>query len=95
MNSPVRAFRSVGGSPFFVERGDGAYLSDVDGNHYLDYVQSWGASILGHAHPKVVAAVKEAVRFAEESPMPDPAAIYDYMYSNPILYPPTLYAKAH
>lgn len=60
VNSPVRAFRSVGGHPFFVESGNGAYLTDVDGNRYLDYVQSWGASILGHAHPKVIAAIEQA-----------------------------------
>jgi glutamate-1-semialdehyde 2,1-aminomutase len=60
VNSPVRAFRSVGGTPYFVARGDGAYIWDVDGNRYLDYVQSYGASILGHAHPKVVEAVRRA-----------------------------------
>ena len=51
VNSPVRAFGSVGGDPFFVARAHGAYLVDTDGREYLDYVQSWGASILGHAHP--------------------------------------------
>ncbi len=60
VNSPVRAFAAVGGDPFFVERGEGAYLVDVDGNRYVDYVQSWGASILGHAHPAVVEAVQQA-----------------------------------
>jgi glutamate-1-semialdehyde 2,1-aminomutase len=60
VNSPVRAFRSVGGTPYFVARGEGAYVWDVDGNRYLDYVQSYGASILGHAHPKVVEAVRRA-----------------------------------
>ena len=60
VNSPVRAFRSVGGTPYFVERGDGSYVWDVDGNRYIDYVQSYGASILGHAHPKVVEAVRAA-----------------------------------
>lgn len=60
VNSPVRAFAAVGGDPFFVERGVGAYLIDVDGNRYVDYVQSWGASILGHAHPAVVEAVQRA-----------------------------------
>ena len=54
VNSPVRAFGSVGGDPFFVARGEGAYLEDTDGRRLLDYVQSWGASILGHAHPVVV-----------------------------------------
>ncbi len=59
VNSPVRAFRGVGGEPFFVERGEGAYLYDLDGNRYLDYVGSWGPLILGHAHPEVVRAVQE------------------------------------
>ncbi|MGQ0803232.1 MAG: glutamate-1-semialdehyde 2,1-aminomutase [Actinomycetota bacterium] len=60
VNSPVRAFGAVGGEPFFVDRGQGAYLWDTDGRRYCDYVQSWGASILGHAHPKVVGAVQRA-----------------------------------
>jgi glutamate-1-semialdehyde 2,1-aminomutase len=60
VNSPVRAFGAVGGEPFFVARGEGAYLVDTDGQRYVDYVQSWGASILGHAHPKVVEAVQRA-----------------------------------
>jgi glutamate-1-semialdehyde 2,1-aminomutase len=60
VSSPVRAFGAVGGEPFFVARGEGAYLIDTDGRRYVDYVQSWGASILGHAHPKVVEAVQRA-----------------------------------
>jgi glutamate-1-semialdehyde 2,1-aminomutase len=60
VNSPVRGFGAVGGEPFFVARGEGAYLVDTDGRRYVDYVQSWGASILGHAHPKVVEAVQRA-----------------------------------
>ncbi len=60
VNSPVRAFRSVGGTPYFVERGEGAYVWDVDGRRYIDFVQSYGASILGHAHPTVVEAVRRA-----------------------------------
>jgi glutamate-1-semialdehyde 2,1-aminomutase len=60
VNSPVRAFGAVGGEPFFVARGDGAWLEDTDGNRYVDYVQSWGASILGHAHPALVEAVQRA-----------------------------------
>jgi glutamate-1-semialdehyde 2,1-aminomutase len=60
VSSPVRAFGAVGGEPFFVARGHGAYLVDTDGRRYVDYVQSWGASILGHAHPKVVEAVQRA-----------------------------------
>ena len=57
VNSPVRAFRGVGGEPVFFDRADGAYLFDVDGRRYLDYVGSWGPMILGHAHPEVLAAV--------------------------------------
>src|SRR4051812_37106944 len=59
VNSPVRAFRGVGGTPRFIERGEGAYLYDVDGNPYIDYVLSWGPLILGHAHPAVVQAITE------------------------------------
>jgi glutamate-1-semialdehyde 2,1-aminomutase len=59
VNSPVRAFRSVGGVPRFIERGSGPYLFDVDGNRYIDYVLSWGPLILGHAHPAVVQAITE------------------------------------
>lgn len=60
VNSPVRAFRAVGGTPLFFERGQGAHLWDVDGNKYTDFVCSWGAAILGHAHPEVVDAVQRA-----------------------------------
>ena len=60
VNSPVRAFRSVGGTPRFIARGEGAYLWDADGKRYLDYVGSWGPAVLGHAHPAVVGAVTEA-----------------------------------
>ncbi|GAC1358207.1 MAG: glutamate-1-semialdehyde 2,1-aminomutase [Ktedonobacteraceae bacterium] len=60
VNSPVRAFRGVGGDPVFIERAEGPYLYDVDGNRYLDYVQSWGPMILGHAHPSVLEAVTTA-----------------------------------
>ena len=58
VNSPVRAFRAVGGTPVFFRKGQGAYLWDVDGNRFIDYVGSWGPAILGHAHPAVVAAVQ-------------------------------------
>lgn len=61
VNSPVRAFKAVGGSPIFIHRGKGAKLYDVDANRYIDYVMSWGALILGHAHPKVLKAVKSAL----------------------------------
>ena len=62
VSSPVRAFRAVGGTPVFVQRGVGPYLVDVDGNRYVDYVLSWGPLVLGHAHPRVVAALEHAVR---------------------------------
>src|SRR6266851_3072875 len=63
VNSPVRAFRAVGGEPIVIDRAAGARLWDADGNEYIDYVCSWGALILGHAHPKVVKAIaKQAHR---------------------------------
>jgi glutamate-1-semialdehyde 2,1-aminomutase len=61
VNSPVRAFGAVGGTPVVFDRGEGAWLTDVDGNRYVDHVMSWGALILGHAHPSVVASVAEAL----------------------------------
>ena len=61
VNSPVRAFKGVGGTPLFFRRGEGAYLIDADERRYIDYVGSWGPMIVGHAHPKVIAAVKESV----------------------------------
>ncbi len=57
VNSPVRAFKAVGGTPIYIERGEGAYVYDVDGNKYLDFCGSWGPLILGHAHPVVVEAI--------------------------------------
>ncbi|HET8638384.1 MAG TPA: aminotransferase class III-fold pyridoxal phosphate-dependent enzyme, partial [Acidobacteriaceae bacterium] len=60
VNSPARAFRSVGGDPPFAEWADGAYLWDADGNRYIDYFGSWGPMILGHAFPPAVAAIREA-----------------------------------
>ena len=57
VNSPVRAFRSVGGTPRFLARGEGPYVWDADGKRYVDYVGSWGPAIVGHAHPDVVRAV--------------------------------------
>jgi len=60
VNSPVRAFGAVGGTPLFIERGEGAYIYDADGNHYIDYVLSWGPLILGHAHPSVVRVLQDA-----------------------------------
>ena len=62
VNSPVRAFRSVGGTPRFFTRGEGAYLFDADGKRYIDYVGSWGPAIVGHAHPRVVEAVQATAR---------------------------------
>src|SRR5438270_13424136 len=62
VNSPARAFGAVGGQPPFIERGEGPFLFDIDGNRYLDFVGSWGPLILGHAHPRVVAAVEAALR---------------------------------
>ncbi|WP_323845625.1 glutamate-1-semialdehyde 2,1-aminomutase [Microbulbifer magnicolonia] len=59
VNSPVRAFRAVGGTPLFIQRAEGAYLYDADGKRYIDYVQSWGPMVLGHAHPDVIEAVVE------------------------------------
>jgi len=64
VNSPARAFDSVGGTPLFIEKAEGAYLEDVDGNRYLDYVGSWGPMIFGHAHPDVVEAVQEQAAFS-------------------------------
>jgi glutamate-1-semialdehyde 2,1-aminomutase len=62
VNSPVRAFKSVGGEPFFAKRAEGAYLIDVDGNRYVDYIGSWGPMIAGHAHPTVIKAVNDVVQ---------------------------------
>jgi glutamate-1-semialdehyde 2,1-aminomutase len=62
VNSPARAFGGVGGEPIVIERGNGAYIWDVDGNRYIDYIGSWGPLILGHAYPAVVAAVESAAR---------------------------------
>lgn len=61
VNSPVRAFKSVGGTPRVIDRGEGAYMVDVDGNKLIDYVQSWGPLVLGHAYPAVVTALQEAL----------------------------------
>jgi len=63
VNSPVRAFKGVGGDPVFFKKGEGAYLYDEDDNRYIDYVASWGPMIMGHAHPKVVKAVQDAAAY--------------------------------
>ncbi len=75
VDSPVRAFKSVGGQPLFIERGEGPYLFDVDGNRFIDYVLSWGPLILGHAHPDVVDALTEAVRKGTSYGAPSPLEI--------------------
>lgn len=75
VNSPVRAFKSVGGSPLFFDRGEAAYLIDVDGNRYVDYVLSWGPLILGHAHPAVVSALQEAIARGTSYGAPNPYEI--------------------
>src|SRR6201995_3262492 len=72
VNSPVRAFRAVGGHPFFVNRAAGSHLWDVDGNQLIDYVLTWGPAILGHAHPKIIAAVKAAAEHGTSFGIPNP-----------------------
>ncbi len=75
VNSPVRAFKSVGGEPFFVQSAKGAYLEDVDGNRYIDYVGSWGPMIVGHNHPDVLAAVIETARNGLSFGTPNPLEV--------------------
>ena len=75
VNSPVRAFRNVGGAPFFVARGEGAKIWDVDGNEYIDYVGSWGPAILGHAPKVVVDAVREAATRGLSFGIPNPLEV--------------------
>src|SRR5512139_471946 len=60
VNSPVRAFKAIGVPPVFIARAKGSWIWEVDGNEYIDYVGSWGPMVLGHAHPKVVSALKKA-----------------------------------
>jgi glutamate-1-semialdehyde 2,1-aminomutase len=72
VNSPVRAFRAVGGQPFFVNKAKGARVWDVDGNEYLDYVGTWGPAILGHAHPRIVKAVRAAAQDGTSFGIPNP-----------------------
>jgi len=72
VNSPVRAFRAVGGQPFFANRAAGARVWDVDGNEYIDYVGTWGPAILGHAHPKIIDAVQGAARSGTSFGIPNP-----------------------
>ena len=61
VNSPVRAFKGVGGTPVFIEKAEGAYITDSDGKKYIDYVGSWGPMVLGHNHPAIIDAVLKAV----------------------------------
>jgi glutamate-1-semialdehyde 2,1-aminomutase len=75
VNSPVRAFRAVGGTPFFVERAREAHVFDVDGNDYIDYVGTWGPAILGHAHPKIVQAVQQAAERGTSFGIPNPLEV--------------------
>src|SRR3954453_3203035 len=72
VNSPVRAFRAVGGQPFFVNKAKGASVYDVDGNDYVDYVGTWGPAILGHAHPKIIKAVQDAAEHGTSFGIPNP-----------------------
>jgi glutamate-1-semialdehyde 2,1-aminomutase len=75
VDSPVRAFRAVGGQPLFIDKGEGAYLFDVDGNSYIDYVLSWGPLILGHAHPQIVRALTEAIAKGTSYGAPSPLEV--------------------
>jgi glutamate-1-semialdehyde 2,1-aminomutase len=75
VNSPVRAFRAVGGHPFFVTKASGSHLWDADGNQLLDYVLTWGPAILGHAHPKIIAAVKAAADQGTSFGIPNPLEV--------------------
>lgn len=75
VNSPVRAFRGVGGQPFFVNHASGARVRDVDGNEYIDYVCTWGPAILGHGHRKIIDAVKAAAEHGTSFGIPNPAEV--------------------
>ncbi len=75
VNSPVRAFKAVGGNPIFIAKAKGSRIYDVDGNSYIDYVLSWGPLILGHAHPKVVSALKKAAEKGTSYGAPTPLEI--------------------
>jgi glutamate-1-semialdehyde 2,1-aminomutase len=75
VNSPVRAFRAVGGQPFFVNRASGAKIWDVDGNELIDYVGTWGPAILGHAHPQIISAIKAAADHGTSFGIPNPLEV--------------------
>src|SRR6478735_4845748 len=64
VNSPVRAFKSVGGTPIFISKAKGTYLFDADENRYIDFISSWGPMILGHAYPTIIKAIKEQVEYS-------------------------------
>src|SRR5438105_13903822 len=72
VNSPVRAFRAVGGQPFFVNKARGSRVWDVDGNEYIDYVLTWGPAILGHTHSRIISAVKDAAEHGTSFGIPNP-----------------------
>ena len=72
VNSPVRAFRAVGGNPFFVDRAAGAHIWTVDGAELIDYVGTWGPAILGHANPKIISAIKAAADHGTSFGIPNP-----------------------
>src|SRR5436189_5365097 len=75
VNSPVRAFRAVGGTPFFVNRARGARIWDVDSNELLDYVGTWGPAILGHAYPGIIDAIKATAVHGTSFGVPNPLAL--------------------
>src|SRR5580700_4863692 len=75
VNSPVRAFRGVGGEPFFVERAEGSRIWDVDGNEYIDYVGTWGPAILGHAPAVVIDAIRDAATRGVSFGIPNPLEV--------------------
>src|SRR5665213_4100364 len=75
VNSPVRAFRAVGGQPFFVNKAKGAHVWDVDGHELIDYVGTWGPAILGHANPKIIEAVKSAAEQGTSFGIPNPLEV--------------------
>ncbi len=75
VNSPVRAFRAVGGHPFFAQKAKGAHVWDVDGNEYIDYVCTWGPAILGHAHPRIIRAVQETAEKGTSFGIPNPLEV--------------------
>ena len=75
VNSPVRAFRAVGGNPFFVNKAKGCRIWDVDGNEYVDYVGTWGPAIHGHAHPRIVQAVQETAVYGTSFGIPNPLEV--------------------